>query len=186
MQQQQQAQMNPQRPVTYMAAPQPSQHPPQSNRRIPTSVHALVMVMSFIGMVLSLVRVTWNFLSAVVAGPVFAVAFFWNLAELIVRSKSKWKTGIHPGAHVVVCLFLWLSALSCKSASMSSNSTFRKLCDPNVKPMLVGSLVLALLLAPVEFILFVVACADTLALIGQQCSAAIASRPYSALPPQWW
>ncbi|KJK75340.1 hypothetical protein H634G_09358 [Metarhizium anisopliae BRIP 53293] len=172
MQQQQQAQMNPQRPVTYMAAPQPSQHPPQSNRRIPTSVHALVMVMSFIGMVLSLVRVTWNFLSAVVAGPVFAVAFFWNLAELIVRSKSKWKTGIHPGAHVVVCLFLWLSALS--------------LCDPNVKPMLVGSLVLALLLAPVEFILFVVACADTLALIGQQCSAAIASRPYSALPPQWW
>ncbi|KID61755.1 hypothetical protein MAN_08994, partial [Metarhizium hybridum] len=174
-----------------MAAPQPSQHPPQSNRRIPTSVHALVMVMSFIGMVLSLLRVTWNFLLAVAAGPVFAVAFSWNLAELIVRSKSKWKTGIHPSAHVVVCLFLWLSALSvgaflCKSASMGSNSTFRKLCDPNVKPMLVGSIVLALLLAPVEFILFVVACANTLAIIGQQGSAAIALRPYSALLPQWW
>lgn len=66
MEQQQQAQTNPQGPVTYMAAPQPFQHPPQSNRRIITSVHVLVMVMSFIGMVLSFIRATGKFLTAVV------------------------------------------------------------------------------------------------------------------------
>ncbi|KID84188.1 hypothetical protein MGU_08602 [Metarhizium guizhouense ARSEF 977] len=96
-----------------MAAPQPFQHPPQSNRRIITSVHVLVMVMSFIGMgfVFFLLGVEPYYTPALSAGPVFAVAFFWSLVELIVRRKRGWKADIHPGAHVVVCLVLWLSAV---------------------------------------------------------------------------
>ncbi|KAF5128553.1 hypothetical protein E5D57_009494 [Metarhizium anisopliae] len=195
MQQQQQAQMNPQRPVTYMAAPQPFQHPPQSNRIIITSVHVLVMVMSIIGMAFdfSLVRITARVYraSAVVAALLFIMAFFWSLAELIVRGKCNWKAGIHPGVHVVVCLVLSLFAVFVGAtlatfADLGCRNTSGWCDDRHVAPMVVGSPVLALLLAAVEFILFVVACADTLALIRRLRSVAIASGPYSAPPPQWW
>lgn len=110
------------------------------------------------------------------------MAFFWSLAELIVRGKCNWKAGIHPGAHVVACLVLSLSAvfagatLATFAALGCGNSRIK--CNQHVTPMIVGSPVLALLLAVVEFILFVVACADTLALIRRQGSVAISSRPY--------
>ncbi|EFY95898.1 hypothetical protein X797_010891 [Metarhizium robertsii] len=195
MEQQQQAQMNPQGPVTYMAAPQPFQHPPQSNRIIITSVHVLVMAMSIIGMGFdfSLVRITGGMyhVSAAVATLLFIMAFFWSLAELIVRGKCNWKAGIHPGVHVVVCLVLslfaaFIGATLATSAALICPNSDGWCKDKRVSPMVVGSPVVALLLAAVEFILFVVACADTLALIRRLRSVAIASRPYSDPPPQWW
>ncbi|KAG8410353.1 hypothetical protein J3459_017163 [Metarhizium acridum] len=223
-QQQQQAQMNqpnPQQPVTYMTVPQPFQHPPQSSRRkiAKDILHVLVMIVSIIGMgfAFSLLGKAMNrpyssrygyyydsfdyYLPAVSVGPVFAVAFLWSLVELIVRCSRNWKAGIHPGAHVGVCLCLWLGAVivgallavfvaqpwyyeSCSSSSGSSDSYGS--CSRYSDPMFVGSTVLALLLAAVEFILFVIACADTHVRNRWKRSVVIASTPYWAPPPQGW
>ncbi|KID94601.1 hypothetical protein MAJ_09451, partial [Metarhizium majus ARSEF 297] len=71
------------------------------------------MVISILGMgfVFSLLGIASDYVPAAAAGPVFALAFFWSVAELIVRDKGNWKA-VHPGARVLVCLVLWLSAVS--------------------------------------------------------------------------
>lgn len=35
---------------------------------------------------------------------------FWSATELIVRSVRKFQTGVHPGAHVGMCLIIWIIA----------------------------------------------------------------------------
>ncbi|OAA35543.1 hypothetical protein NOR_07928 [Metarhizium rileyi] len=210
-----------QQPVTYMTVPPFLQQPPQSNRRRITKdiLHVIVLVVSIIGMGFSFsllgraVNRSYrsrtgyyyydddydNYLPAVTVGPIFAVAFLWSLVELIVRCARKWKAGIHPGAHVGVCLCIWLAALGVGAllaifvtqpwyyelCSRSSRSS-RRSCSRYQNSMFVGSTVLALLLAIFEFAIFAIACADTHVRNRWKRSVVVASTPYWAPPPQGW
>ncbi|OAQ59204.1 hypothetical protein VFPPC_14735 [Pochonia chlamydosporia 170] len=223
--QQQQAPVNMpngQQPVTYMTVPAPFQQPPESNKRKVTKdiLHVIVIIICIIGMGFAfslLGRSPYRnyssssryyyyddfdrYIPAMSAGPVFAVALVWSFVELIVRCSRNWKAGIHPGAHVGVCLCLWLGAVIVGSilavyvtqpwdygdcSSVSSSSSRYERCLRNQDPMMVGSTALVLILAFFEIVIFIIACTDTNIRNRWKRSVVIASTPYWAPPPQGW
>jgi hypothetical protein len=127
----------------------------------------------------------------------FIFAFLWSLIELIVRYSRQWKSGIHPGAHVGVCLCIWLGAVIVGSIlavfvtqtwyyNCSSTSSRYSACYRYSDPMFVGSTVLILLLSAFEIVIFIMACTDTHIRNKWKRSVVIASTPYWAPPPQGW
>ncbi|KAK2616683.1 hypothetical protein QQS21_000295 [Conoideocrella luteorostrata] len=210
-QQQMQGQNAPQQ-VTYLAVPHALQRQPEKNsRKIARDIlHVLVLIISIIGIGFSfslLARSSSSlysedydiYLPALSAGPVFILAFLWSLAELIVRCARKWKAGIHPGAHVGVCLCLWIGAVivgsllaaiadydyygtSCREYRYSTYRARR--CRDGSPPIFIGSTALVLLLALVEIVIFIIACVDTHIRNRWRRNIVIASTPYWAPPPQ--
>ncbi|KHN93750.1 uncharacterized protein MAM_08391 [Metarhizium album ARSEF 1941] len=219
-----QDQQNAQQAITYMTVPQPLRHPPESSRRKATKdiLHVTAMVMSIIGMGFAFsllakavdrtLRTTRHgysdnfndYLPAMSASPIFAASCLWSLVEMVVRCARSWKAGIHPGAHVGVCLCLWLAAviagallavlaaqpyddLGCDGDGDGANanaSPCARRSDPD--PVFVGTTVLALLLAAVELALFVMACADTHLRNRWRRTLVVASTPCWAPPPPGW
>jgi hypothetical protein len=50
-----------------------------------------------------------DYITIVAPPPFLGLVIIWSGAELIARAIRKWTKGIHPGAHVGVCLILWLA-----------------------------------------------------------------------------
>lgn len=221
--QQAQAQMGQQtgqQPVTYMTVPQALQQPPESNKRktAKDALHVVVMIACIIGMGFAFSLIGRSgyanyssrygyyedfdyYIPAMSAGPIFGIALLWSLCELIVRCSRNWKSGIHPGAHVGVCLCLWLGAIivgsilavfvsqpwySSGCSSSSSSSSRYSSCNKYQDPMFIGSTVLVFIVAAVEIIIFIIACTDTNIRNRWKRSVVIASTPYWAPPPQGW
>ncbi|EGR52936.1 uncharacterized protein TRIREDRAFT_119806 [Trichoderma reesei QM6a] len=72
--------------------------------------HGVVVVLGAIGLGVSLSSLGGDegYGIGAAAAPGAAACLAWSLAELITRAVRKWKAGIHPGAHVGICLILWL------------------------------------------------------------------------------
>ncbi|KAG6010167.1 hypothetical protein E4U21_007644 [Claviceps maximensis] len=207
--------------VTYLTVPHPYQRPTESksSKMSKYFLHGLILAMSVIGVgfAFSLLATGMNadrfsdydyfnyYIPSLSAGPVFILAFLWSMTEIIVRCSRKWKAGIHPGAHVGVCLCLWMSAVivgallslyisspyiysDCgvgTSSSGSSRTSYRhRECQLAASPLFVGVAVLTLLVACVEFVIFVLACVDTHLRKKWRRNLVIAPTPYWAPPPQ--
>ncbi|KAJ6445296.1 hypothetical protein O9K51_00055 [Purpureocillium lavendulum] len=145
-------------------------------------MHVLVMATSIagIGIGISLAHESYYsdaIIGTLVAVPIFGVALIWSLAEMITRATTHWGPGIHPGAHVGVCLILWLAAVlgggclatyvsfvtyeDCeyRSSRYSSNSSE---CESRpTRGRFLGLAILAFALFIWEFFLFVAGCIDT-------------------------
>ncbi|KAL7944192.1 hypothetical protein V8C42DRAFT_345968 [Trichoderma barbatum] len=71
--------------------------------------HGAGILLGIIGLGLSLASIqNGNISGAIAAAPSSGLALVWSLAEVITRAVRKFKAGIHPGAHVGVCLILWM------------------------------------------------------------------------------
>ncbi|KAL7929647.1 hypothetical protein V8C35DRAFT_314882 [Trichoderma chlorosporum] len=71
--------------------------------------HGAGIILGAIGLGLSLGSLQSNVVSgAIAAAPSAGIALLWSLAEVITRAVRKFKSGIHPGAHVGMCLILWM------------------------------------------------------------------------------
>ncbi|KAL6880812.1 hypothetical protein J3F83DRAFT_719905 [Trichoderma novae-zelandiae] len=71
--------------------------------------HGTVVVLGAIGLGVSLSSLGNDGSgAAAAAAPAAGLCLLWSLAELITRAVRKFKAGIHPGAHVGICLILWL------------------------------------------------------------------------------
>ncbi|KKO98135.1 hypothetical protein THAR02_09764 [Trichoderma harzianum] len=71
--------------------------------------HAAGVLLGAIGLGLSLASLqNGNISGAIAAAPSAGIAMLWSLAEVITRAVRKFKKGIHPGAHVGMCLILWM------------------------------------------------------------------------------
>ncbi|VUC21342.1 unnamed protein product [Clonostachys rosea] len=70
----------------------------------------IVVAILCIALSFSFKGTTTEVFTAWYSSPAAFIAFVWSLAELIVRAVRKQKEGIHPGAHVGVCLLIWLAA----------------------------------------------------------------------------
>jgi hypothetical protein len=76
-------------------------------------LHALAVVFGVIalGTGLGMLSSHWSgIIFALCSAPLAALCIIWSGVELIVRATRKWKSGMHPGAHVGVCLIVWLGA----------------------------------------------------------------------------
>jgi hypothetical protein len=76
-------------------------------------LHALAVVFGVIalGTGLGMLSSHWSgIIFALCSAPLAALCIIWSGVELIVRAVRKWKSGMHPGAHVGVCLLVWLAA----------------------------------------------------------------------------
>ncbi|KAI9899809.1 hypothetical protein N3K66_006270 [Trichothecium roseum] len=139
--------------------------------------------------------------------PIPAAALLWSGAELITRAIRKFKHGIHPGAHVALHLLITLASAVvagiCVGASVlvdpgdtsmycSSYSTFND--GPRVysdcydpfggrKDLFVALSAFYVILALVNFFLFVVACIDT-----SRRNKALRNRPVMVIqnPAAYW
>ncbi|KAG5973440.1 hypothetical protein E4U55_000556 [Claviceps digitariae] len=209
---------NPTGAVTYMTVPYPPPQPTESksSKLSKYILHALILVMSVIGIGFAFSLLTRGmksdrysdydyldyYIPSLSAGPIFILAFLWSLAEAVVRCSRHSKAGIHPGAHVGVCLCLWMSAVivgallalyisspygynDCDVSSSSSSSSYRNQgCQPTAPALFIGVGVLTLLVAGAELVLFIVACVDTHTRNRWKRNLVIASTPYWAPPPQ--
>ncbi|TFB04965.1 hypothetical protein CCMA1212_003195 [Trichoderma ghanense] len=72
--------------------------------------HGTVVILGAIGLGVSLSSLGADdgYGISAAAAPGAGLCLAWSLAELITRAVRKWKAGIHPGAHVGICLILWL------------------------------------------------------------------------------
>ncbi|KAL7963824.1 hypothetical protein V8C34DRAFT_319472 [Trichoderma compactum] len=71
--------------------------------------HGAGVLLGAIGLGLSLASLqNGNISGAIAAAPSAGIAMLWSLAEVITRAVRKFKKGIHPGAHVGMCLILWM------------------------------------------------------------------------------
>ena len=90
---------------------------------------------------------------------------------MFTRFCRKWKAGVHPGAHVGVTLILWLANLvvgimaailtqynNCDYYSLSDD--YDSDCEP-VSSSMNATTALLIIAAVAEFVVFVVACAET-------------------------
>lgn len=118
--------------------------------------------------------------------PQSGLGLLWSLSEVITRAVRKFKAGIHPGAHVGMCLILWLlSAImggslcayvaldpsrdesDCTYSSYDSQGNLHTYneCDEYVDPYprskILGTAVITCLLFALYFGLFVDACINT-------------------------
>ncbi|KZZ97733.1 hypothetical protein AAL_03697 [Moelleriella libera RCEF 2490] len=92
---------------------------PQARKSIRDVLHLLVLIVSAIGIGFSwslLAPGASRYLSGLVrlpigAGILFATAFLWSFAELIVRCMRRWKTGLPSAAHICVCLCIFASSV---------------------------------------------------------------------------
>lgn len=73
--------------------------------------HGIAVVLGAIGLGLSLGSLQGGAISGALAGtPAAGLALIWSIAEIITRATRKFQSGIHPGAHVGMCLIIWLVA----------------------------------------------------------------------------
>ncbi|UNI23769.1 hypothetical protein JDV02_009569 [Purpureocillium takamizusanense] len=143
-------------------------------------MHVLAMVISIagIGIGISIARDSYSgLLGTLVSVPIFGVALIWSLAEMITRATTHWGPGIHPGAHVGVCLILWIAAViaggccatvvgiadaDCDSSYRSSYRYYDESCYyGRTRGRFLGLAILLLVLFVAEFVLFVGGCIDT-------------------------
>lgn len=147
---------------------------------------ATALLLGIIGLGLSLSSLGGSDISVAIAAlPASALATIWSLAEVITRAVRKFKTGIHPGAHVGVCLIIWMIASvsggmlctyvalyngydddGCQFSSTDGqgNTITYNNCapvDPAPKGKIVGSAVITCLLFAINFGLFIDACIRT-------------------------
>ncbi|KAL6891742.1 hypothetical protein HDV57DRAFT_514088 [Trichoderma longibrachiatum] len=90
------------------AAPAPVESAKGTYTRL--GFHGVVVVLGAIGLGVSLSSLGADngYGIGAAAAPGAGLCLAWSLAELITRAVRKWKSGIHPGAHVGICLILWL------------------------------------------------------------------------------
>ncbi|KAM0257356.1 hypothetical protein ACHAQJ_004443 [Trichoderma viride] len=75
------------------------------------ALHGVAVLLGAIGLGLSLASLSSGSLSvAIAACPASGIAMLRSLAEVITRAVRKFKRGIHPGAHVGMCLIIWMIA----------------------------------------------------------------------------
>ncbi|KAL7912564.1 hypothetical protein GGI35DRAFT_255471 [Trichoderma velutinum] len=91
---------------------QPLSPPPLETKKAAftrVGFHGVGILLGAIGLGLSLGSLqNGNVSSAIAGAPSAGIALIWSLAEVITRAVRKFKKGIHPGAHVGMCLILWL------------------------------------------------------------------------------
>ncbi|KAL7792131.1 hypothetical protein V8C37DRAFT_380851 [Trichoderma ceciliae] len=150
------------------------------------ALHGVAIVLGAIGLGLSLASLTGGNISvAIAACPSSGIALLWSLAEVITRAVRRFKTGIHPGAHVGMCLVIWMLSgimggilcayvaltpdendLNCYYGSYDSEGNLRtyNMCgdrDPYPRGKILGAAVITCLLFALFFGLFVDACICT-------------------------
>ncbi|KAF4459927.1 wnt and FGF inhibitory regulator domain-containing [Fusarium albosuccineum] len=97
---------------------QPAQQwPPQIPERkawmiTKLALHGADIVTCIVGLGLTFSLIKSGVLGLVALGacPLLFLALIWDVAEFITRFVRKWQSGIHPGAHVGLSLFIWLGA----------------------------------------------------------------------------
>ncbi|KAK5996773.1 hypothetical protein PT974_02115 [Cladobotryum mycophilum] len=150
-------------------------------------LHGLCVIMGIIGLAtsLSLLNVDGGWIVVAGSFPSLFLAIVWSLGELITRAFRKWKAGIHPGAHVGMCLVIWLAAIilgvlfsfvfgvSQLSNQCVYDNTLDLYYNPNVgscstadnlphaRDIAIAASTFTCLIGIVYFILFVGACIDT-------------------------
>ncbi|KAM0463403.1 hypothetical protein ACHAO4_000117 [Trichoderma viride] len=144
------------------------------------------LLLGIIGLGLSLSSLGGSDISVAIAAlPASALATIWGLAEVITRAVRKFKKGIHPGAHVGVCLIIWMIAsvtggMLCTYVALYNGYYDNDDCsyttsdgesnvssydcaplDPAPKGKIVGSAVITCMLFAINFGLFIDACIQT-------------------------
>ncbi|KAL7902757.1 hypothetical protein HDV63DRAFT_384930 [Trichoderma sp. SZMC 28014] len=144
------------------------------------------LLLGIIGLGLSLSSLGGSDISVAIAAlPAAALATIWSLAEVITRAVRKFKTGIHPGAHVGMCLIIWMIAsvtggMLCTYVALYNGYDDDEDCsftttdgegnvssydcaprDPAPRGKIVGSAVITCMLFAINFGLFIDACIQT-------------------------
>ncbi|PNY28106.1 Uncharacterized protein TCAP_01972 [Tolypocladium capitatum] len=172
-------------------------------------LHAVAIVVSIVGLGVGFSLLGFGFnvaIGTVAACPVFAVALVWSVAEEITLWVRKRRSGVHPGAHVGISLFLWLACAvvggilaayvgmggvdyDCNYYDSSGNITDCGVFYGNSWGRVLAVDVLVLLLWLVHFILFIGACVDTAKRNAARSKPimVVAQPPYwGPGPPQGW
>ncbi|KAL7921827.1 hypothetical protein ACQKWADRAFT_294551 [Trichoderma austrokoningii] len=164
------------------------------------------LLLGIIGLGLSLSSLGGSDISVAIAAlPASAIATIWSLAEIITRAVRKFKTGIHPGAHVGVCLIIWMIAsvtggMLCTYVALYRGYDYDDNCsftttdgqgnvssydcaprDPAPKGKILGSAVITCMLFALSFGLFIDACIQT----HRRNTAAKRPIMVIAQPPSW-
>ncbi|EHK24263.1 uncharacterized protein TRIVIDRAFT_215551 [Trichoderma virens Gv29-8] len=171
---------------------QPVSQPPVESRMdgfTRLGFHGAGVLLGAIGLGLSLGSLQGgNISGAIAAAPPAGIAMVWSLAEVITRAVRKFKSGIHPGAHVGVCLILWMlssvmGGILCTYVALNpyrddqdcgtytytdsygnrhtSSSYCDEYSDPYPRGKLLGAAVITCLIFGLYFGLFIDACINT-------------------------